>query len=220
MRYSSVFTFLKNKSKILYDLCIIMEKFIVLKKYKLAMVCAKVILNLFSRQIKRQLLFTIDVFCDPNLKITQHDMKNLHKMLFTYIYDDYYETLEGKYLPVDHCKIYSRGCEMEGDLYDLAMKEKWLLFEKETFGSFGLARWLREYRFKDNLDCVIVSGFCTDICVISNVLMIKSVLENIPIIVVEDACAGSSKEMHEKALEIMKGCHVDVVNMQDLGLRM
>ena len=135
-------------------------------------------------------------------------------------YSDYYETLEGKYLSVDHCKVYSRGCEMEGDLYNLALKERWLLFEKETFGSFGLARWLKEDRFKGNLDCVIVSGFCTDICVISNVLMIKSVLENIPIIVVEDACAGSSKEMHEKALEIMKGCHVDVVNMQDLGLRM
>ena len=134
-------------------------------------------------------------------------------------YDDYYETLEGKYLPVDHCKIYSRGCEMEGDLYDLAIKEKWQLFEKETFGSFGLARWLKEYRFKDNLDCVIVSGFCTDICVISNVLMIKSVLENVPIIVVEDACAGSSDGMHKKALEVMESCHVDVVNMQDLGLR-
>ena len=101
MRYNSVFNFLKNKSGELYELCIIMEKFIVLKKYKLAMVCAKVILDLFSMQTKRQLIFTVDVFCDSTIKITQDYIKNLHKLLFSYIYDDYFKSKE-KFLKVDY----------------------------------------------------------------------------------------------------------------------
>ena len=133
-------------------------------------------------------------------------------------YSDYEETLEGKYLPIEHCKIYSSGCDLEGNLWDLAIKEKWQMYNKETFGSFIMAEWFNNYKFKNDLDCIVVSGFCTDICVISNVLMIKSVAKDVSIIVVEDACAGSSEKLHKEALEVMKSCHVDVVSMQDLGL--
>ena len=101
MRDSSVFTFLKSKFGNLYDLCCVMEKLIVLKKYHLAMACAKVILDLFCRQTKRKLVFTIDVFNDSSLTLTIDDMKSVHKVLFEYIYEDYFVGIE-QFLNVDY----------------------------------------------------------------------------------------------------------------------
>ena len=85
MRQSSVFTFLKSKYGLLYDLCTVMEKLIVVRKYPLAMASAKVILDLFCKQTKRELVFTIDVFNDLNLTLTKRDMQSVHKILFTYL---------------------------------------------------------------------------------------------------------------------------------------
>ena len=101
MRESSVFTFLKSKFGNLYDLCNVMEKLIVLKEYGLAMACAKVILDLFCRQTKKDLVFTIDVFNDPDLILKQRDLKDVHKILFTYIYEDYFVGFE-EFLQVDY----------------------------------------------------------------------------------------------------------------------
>ena len=101
MRDSSVFTFLKSKFGNLYDLCSVMEKLIVLKKYNLAMATAKIILDLFSRQTKKKLVFTIDVFNDSDLNLTLNDMESVHKTLFRYIYDDYFIGIE-KFLQVDY----------------------------------------------------------------------------------------------------------------------
>ncbi len=101
MRESSVFTFLKPKFKKLYDLCSVMEKLIVVKKYKLAMATAKVILDLFCRQTKKELVFTIDVFNDPSLTLTLNDIESVHKILFEYIYEDYFVGFE-EFLQVDY----------------------------------------------------------------------------------------------------------------------
>jgi len=101
MRESSVFTFLKSKYGLLYDLCTVMEKLIVVRKYPLAMAAAKVILDLFCRQTKRELVFTIDVFNDTNLTLSKRDMQSVHKTLFTYIYEDYFEAIE-EFLKVDY----------------------------------------------------------------------------------------------------------------------
>ena len=101
MRESSIFTFLKPKFGKLYDLCTVMEKLIVIRKYGLAMAVAKVILDLFCRQTKRELVFTIDVFNDPSLTLTQADIKSVHEVLFEYIYKDYFEGIE-EFLNVDY----------------------------------------------------------------------------------------------------------------------
>ena len=101
MRESSVFTFLKSKFKNLYGLCNVMEKLIVLKKYNLAMATAKVILDLFCRQTRNELVFTIDVFNDPNLILKQRDLESVHKILFKYIYEDYFVGFE-EFLQVDY----------------------------------------------------------------------------------------------------------------------
>lgn len=101
MRDSSVFTFLKSKFGDLYDICCVMEKLIVLKRYNLAMAVAKVILDYFCRQTKSELVFTIDVFNDPSLRITRDDLKSVHKILFDYIYQDYFVAIE-EFLQVDY----------------------------------------------------------------------------------------------------------------------
>ena len=101
MRDSSVFAFLKSKYGDLYDLCTVMEKLIVLEKYNLAMAAAKVILDVFCRQTKRELVFTVDVFNDSSLELTEADLKSVHETLFGYIYDDYFVGLE-EFLNVDY----------------------------------------------------------------------------------------------------------------------
>ena len=94
MRNSSVFTFLKTRFENLYNLCVVMEKLIVCERYTLAMVCGKVILNLFSRLTKTHWVFAVDVFNDPNLKISKAQIKEVHKLLFQYIYVDYFKGLD------------------------------------------------------------------------------------------------------------------------------
>jgi DNA helicase-2/ATP-dependent DNA helicase PcrA len=101
MRDSSVFNFLKGKYGDLYGLCTVMEKLIALEEYNLAMAAAKVILDVFCRQTKRELVFTIDVFNDPSIELTRGDLKSVHETLFGYIYDDYFVGLE-EFLKVDY----------------------------------------------------------------------------------------------------------------------
>lgn len=78
-----------------------MEKLIVVRKYHMAIAASKVILDLFCKQTQRTLVLTIDVFNDTNLTLTERDMKSVHKILFTYIYNDYFESIE-QYLQVDY----------------------------------------------------------------------------------------------------------------------
>ena len=101
MRESSVFTFLKSKVPILYDLCLVMEKFIVVKQYKLVLATSKVILDLFNRLTKNDFQLTIDVFNDNSLNITDSVIKTVHELLFKYIYEDYFSNIE-QFLIVDY----------------------------------------------------------------------------------------------------------------------
>lgn len=101
MRDNSVFTFLKSKFGNLYDLCNVMEKLIAAEQYNLAMATAKIILDVFCRQTKRELVFTVDVFNDHDLKLSLDDLKGVHKILFEYIYEDYFVAIE-EFLRVDY----------------------------------------------------------------------------------------------------------------------
>lgn len=93
------------------------------------------------------------------------------------------------------------------------------IYDKDTFGSVGLADQLR-FDFNDGADCngiygepldeIVVCGFVTDICVISNVLMLRAKFPNVPITVRADLCAGTTEENHRAALSVMRSCLIDV----------
>lgn len=121
--------------------------------------------------------------------------------------DNYLETQEGKRLPVPHCIKGSDGWQIDKKLEALRLDER-KIFDKPTFGSVELADYLK---LLASLESVTLIGLCTDICVISNALLIKANLPEVTIRVVERCCAGVTPESHKNALEAMKMCQVEVV---------
>ncbi len=119
-------------------------------------------------------------------------------------YDTYLETAEGKKLPVPHCIYGTKGWEVCPELKEYSENAE--IFEKPTFGSVKLARYLaiREY---EEIEFV---GLCTDICVISNVLLAKAVMPECKLIVDSSCCAGVTPQSHENALNAMKVCQIDI----------
>ena len=138
-------------------------------------------------------------------------MKNTDMVVFTQDthYDNYMETDEGKYLPVIHCLENSWGWQIDENI-DMTAPH----IQKYTFGCYELPETL--IRLAESCDAEIeqieLCGFCTDICVISNALILKSVFApmGIDIIVDAHACAGVTTEKHAAALEIMKSCQIIV----------
>jgi nicotinamidase-related amidase len=120
--------------------------------------------------------------------------------------DNYLETLEGQKLPVKHCIKDTDGWQLERRIRQLA--EGKTIIDKPAFGSLALPHYLKE---KDSLDSVVMVGLCTDICVISNALILKSAFPETEIIVDKDCCAGVTPESHEKALEIMETCQIRII---------
>ena len=117
--------------------------------------------------------------------------------------EDYLNTQEGKKLPVPHCIKGTDGWEIHESLKDLAET----VIEKPNFGSVNVA-------FKaaaKNYEEVELIGLCTDICVISNAMIIKAALPESEIAVVKDCCAGVSPESHENALSAMEKCHIRII---------
>jgi nicotinamidase-related amidase len=116
------------------------------------------------------------------------------------------ETQEGKRLPKPHCISGTRGWEIADGLY----RQGCMVVDKPTFGS----RWLPEYimsNYRNRIDSIEVIGLCTDICVISNVMMLKAFMPEVPITVDSSCCAGVTPESHKNALEAMKMCQIDIV---------
>lgn len=121
-------------------------------------------------------------------------------------FDNYLETQEGKKLPVPHCIKESEGWEIDKKLEALRL-DGMKVFDKLTFGSMELADYLKSLK---SLESVTLIGLCTDICVISNALLIKAALPEVSISVVERCCAGVTPKSHQNALEAMKMCQIDI----------
>lgn len=121
---------------------------------------------------------------------------------------DYLDTLEGKKLPVIHCIENTKGWEIIDELKPL-ISEK--VFNKPTFGSIDLACYLEFLNKKEKIDSIEIIGVCTDICVISNAIVIKTHLPQTKIIVDSKCCAGVSIKSHENALEAMKSLQIDII---------
>ena len=124
-------------------------------------------------------------------------------------FENYLETQEGKNLPVKHCIKGSKGWEIREELDKLRTTEA---IDKVTFGSSELGMILRKLNDEETIGSITVIGLCTDICVISNVMIAKAFLPEVPIIVDAKCCAGTTPEMHDKALDVMDSCQIKIVN--------
>ena len=119
----------------------------------------------------------------------------------------YLETQEGKNLPVPHCIKGTPGHEIINELQPY-VKKALAVFEKETFGSRKLANFLKELHKEKEIESIELIGLCTDICVVSNALLIKAFLPEVPSLADSNCCAGVTPEKHESALETMRSCQI------------
>lgn len=114
---------------------------------------------------------------------------------------NYLQTLEGKKLPVEHCIRGTKGWEI---VSDLPMDKDAMIINKTSFGFSG---W-HLYSLGNEIE---ILGLCTDICVISNALILKAKFPDSEIYVDASCCAGTTPELHGKALDIMKSCQINVI---------
>ena len=122
---------------------------------------------------------------------------------------DYLSTQEGKNLPVEHCIRDTDGWQIRAEL-DALRKEP--AVDKLTFGSSELGEMLRAENEKQPIDSITLIGLCTDICVISNAMIIKAFLPEVPVEVDAACCAGVTPESHVNALNAMKMCQIKITN--------
>ena len=128
------------------------------------------------------------------------------KVLFTRDthFENYMQTEEGKHLPVPHCIKGSDGWQIRPELDALRTTDA---IDKLTFGSKELIALLAS---EQNIESITLCGLCTDICVISNALILKELYPEARIVVYSNLCAGTTKENHEAALKVMRSCQIDV----------
>lgn len=127
-------------------------------------------------------------------------------------HSDYDETLEGQTIP-RHCISPSDGMDLIGSIQDL-LKGYYRtdVFHKSTFGSLDLLDEARDFWEDDDEVVTEIIGVCTDICVLANVVLLRTALPNSRFIVDASCCAGTTKEAHEAALRVMKSLQIEVIN--------
>ena len=122
--------------------------------------------------------------------------------------EDYMQTQEGRYLPVPHCIRGTEGWQIRPDIAALLTEAK--IYEKPTFGSTALAADLKALSEREEIELELV-GLCTDICVVSNALLLKAAMPEVKISVDPACCAGVTPEKHLAALETMRSCQIQIV---------
>ena len=125
--------------------------------------------------------------------------------------ENYMETQEGKNLPVPHCIKGTEGWQIRPELDRLRKTEP---VDKPGFGSVELGQMLLDMNEKEPIASVTLIGLCTDVCVISNALIIKAFLPEVPVRVDAACCAGISPESHDNALSAMAMCQVEILRDQ------
>lgn len=122
---------------------------------------------------------------------------------------DYLNTLEGKNLPVVHCVKGTKGWEIRPELEALRTS---VAIDKVTFGSKELGSLLLAANEENPIQRITLVGLCTDICVISNAMLCKAFLPEVPVTVDAACCAGVTPESHQNALNAMKMCQIIIEN--------
>ena len=130
--------------------------------------------------------------------------------------ENYLETQEGKNLPVPHCIEGTHGWQIvdELDPHNITDIKMWHIVNKPTFGDVNI--WMDMY-FADLVKWngegieVTFCGTCTDICVVSNAMIVKSLYPEMVVNVKADACAGLTPEKHKAALDVMSSCQINII---------
>lgn len=117
---------------------------------------------------------------------------------------DYLETPEGKQLPIVHCVENTEGWEIEPSIAAALQRKKAIVLDKPTFGYLGWGI----LSFTEDVELV---GTCTDICVVSNAILIKTMYPETTVRVRADLCAGTSKDNHQAALNVMRACQMEII---------
>ena len=141
-------------------------------------------------------------------KIRSYPAENVIATMDTHS-ENYMETQEGKYLPVPHCIKGSDGWKIRSDIAALLTEAK--IYEKPTFGSTELAADLMRIASREEIELELI-GLCTDICVVSNALLLKASMPEVKICVDDACCAGVTPEKHLAALETMRSCQIQIIN--------
>lgn len=123
--------------------------------------------------------------------------------------ENYLNTQEGKKLPVVHCVEGTPGWEINEKIA-AAIKDA-VIIDKPTFGSVRLAEELSKIAAAEETEITLL-GLCTDICVVSNALLIKAFLPETPVRVAASCCAGVTPESHEAALATMRMCQIEILD--------
>lgn len=121
--------------------------------------------------------------------------------------ENYLSTQEGRNLPVPHCIRDTFGWQIIPELQPLCTS----VIDKPTFGSTALMELLRSEHEKQPIGSITLIGLCTDICVISNALLLKAAMPEVEISVDAACCAGVTPESHANALAAMKMCQIKVI---------
>ena len=164
---------------------------------------------------------TIHQFADPNTAIIF--TKDTHT-------DNYMNTLEGKNLPVPHCIEGTGGCGIVDEVFEAWIQhaqgencymsgydayplydENPIRIKKPTFGSVELQNILYDMNDRFEIEEITLMGVCTGICVLSNAILCKATLPEVPVNVVADCCACVTPESHKTALEAMKLCQINII---------
>lgn len=140
-------------------------------------------------------------------KIKEYSINNVYATRDTHS-ENYMETNEGKNLPVIHCVRGTKGWQLNEKI-ETALKGA-VVVDKPSFGSVDLAEILKKRSEKENIEIELV-GLCTDICVVSNAMILKAYMPEVNISVDSKCCAGVTLESHLKALDTMKMCQINVI---------
>lgn len=130
--------------------------------------------------------------------------------------EKYPKTSEGKHLPIEHCVAGTEGMQIQEEIRKTLYNRKDVaVIMKDTFGSLRLAEQIKKHSIltvepNDDIINVTLVGTCTDICVISNALILKTI-PNAEVNVIEHLCAGTTPENHKIAIKAMKQCHVNIL---------
>ena len=130
-------------------------------------------------------------------------------------YDYYPNTQEGEKLPVLHCQFGTEGQRFHPDILSALKEYPVVVYNKETFGSVYLAEDIHAGVVNGDLEqkdySIEIVGLCTNICVLSNAVLLKAYLPEAHISVNASCCAGVTPEMHEAALKVMQSCLIDII---------